>query len=327
MRRKEVEDGIEKYAATIADASRAYANLGISALKTFFVANGFTRNRAVEIEFYYQPPRNRETREYIPTKADAYRMADSACSLRDRAIILMLFSSGLRNATLRALLVGAVKKEIDEGQNNILIPIRPEMKTVLPNACKGNIPYYTFLCDDGTQALKLYLNDRKERFGILNDDEPLFCTEYNQLPKEQRRLKTLTDRELQLIIKDAAKRAGLPRWRLVHPHALRKTYETILRAQMIDGSNLDVKTQEFLMGHILPNSQDNYYDYSKIETMRIVYSNLKFGRTVVENKFKLLRATIRRAFEGTDIDPDMLMIEYVKSLPSRSELSLKASFG
>jgi len=79
----------------------------------------------------------------------------------------------------------------------------------------------------------------------------------------------------------------------------------------MDGSHMDVKTQEFLMGHILPGSQDNYYDASKVEDMRTLYSNLKWGRTVIENRFKLLRAVVARAFEGTDVDPDQLIMDYV----------------
>jgi len=312
MRRDDVEKTVQRYADSLSNVSRAYSNLAIAALKAFFVANGFKRNRALELESYYQPPRHRVTQEYVPTKAEIHRMADCACSLRDRAIILMLYSTGLRNSTLRALRIKDVKREFLAGQDNIMIPVYPEMRQVDPAACKGGIPYYTFLCDEGTQALRLYLEDRKERFGGISDDEPLFCTEYNQLPREERKKKTLTSRELQILTRQAARRAGLAKWKLVHPHALRKTYEAVLRSQLIDGSNLDVKTQEFLMGHILPGSQDNYYDSSKIEAMRTLYSNLRFGRAIVENKFKLLRAVVARAFEGTDIDPDEVIMQYAK---------------
>jgi len=240
-------------------------------------------------------------------------MADSACCLRDRATILMLYSSGLRNSTLRALRIKDVKDELLAGKDTITIPIYPEMKQIDPSACKGGIPYCTFLCDEGTQALRLYLEDRKERFGGICDEEPLFCTEHNQLGRDDRRRNPITSRELQIVVKQAAKRAGLQQWQLVHPHALRKTYETVLRSQLIDGSNLDVKTQEFLMGHILQGSQDNYYDYSKVESLRVSYSNLKWGRSIVENKFRLLRAAVARAFEGTDMDPDDVIMQYASS--------------
>jgi integrase len=313
MTRSDVEQLVQRYSDSFSGLSRQYSNLALAALKAFFSANGFKRNKVLELEWYFVPPRHRVTREYVPTKADVYRMADSACSLRDRAIILMLYSTGLRNSTLRALRVKDVKNELLAGQDNIMIPVYPEMKQLDQAACKGGIPYYTFLCDEGTQALRLYLEDRKERYGGICDEEPLFCGEYNQLPREERRRKTITSRELEIIVKQAAKRAGILEWRLVHPHVLRKSYEKILRTQLMDGSNVDVKTQEFLMGHILAGSQDNYYDYSKIEEMRLVYSNLRFGRSVVENKFRLLRAAVARAFDGTDIDPDETILQYAES--------------
>jgi len=314
MRRDDVEKTVQHYADSLASvSSRSYANIAISALKAFFSVNGFKRNKALEIQSYYQPPRQKLTQEYVPTKAEIYRMADSACCLRDRAIILMLYSSGLRNSTLRALRIKDVKDELLAGKDTITIPIYPEMKQIDPSACKGGIPYCTFLCDEGTQALRLYLEDRKERFGGICDEEPLFCTEHNQLGRDDRRRNPITSRELQIVVKQAAKRAGLQQWQLVHPHALRKTYETVLRSQLIDGSNLDVKTQEFLMGHILQGSQDNYYDYSKVESLRVSYSNLKWGRSIVENKFRLLRAAVARAFEGTDMDPDDVIMQYASS--------------
>lgn len=41
-------------------------------------------------------------------------------------------------------------------------------------------------------------------------------------------------------------------------------------------SGLDPKDQEFFMGHILPGSQDTYYDKTKIEEMRIKYLKIEF---------------------------------------------------
>jgi integrase len=239
-------------------------------------------------------------------------MADSAGSLRNRAIILVLYSSGLRNSTLRALLYRDVSQEMTQGKANIRLPVYPEMKLVDYDACKYDIPYFSFTCDEGTDALSLYLKDRAERYSALAGPEPLFATEYNQLPREDRTKTILSRRELQMVVKLAAKRAGLHQWESVHPHCLRKAFETVLHSQLIDGSNLDVKIQEFFMGHILPDSQDPYFDWSKVELFRTHYSKLKFGRAAVENKFRVLEAAVGRAFEGTGIDPGQVMQEYVR---------------
>jgi hypothetical protein len=57
----------------------------------------------------------------------------------------------------------------------------------------------------------------------------------------------------------------------VHPHCLRKAFETALR-----DNGLDPKDQEFLMGHILPESQDTYYDKTKISELREKYAKIVF---------------------------------------------------
>jgi len=75
---------------------------------------------------------------------------------------------------------------------------------------------------------------------------------------------------------------------------------------------MDVKVQEFFMGHVLPGSQDPYFDRSKVERMRIQYSKLRFGRATIENKFKVLKAAVARAFEDTDIDPEQVIEDYLK---------------
>jgi len=312
LRRNRVEKLAQEYADSLRSASPRYSNLAIAILKAFFVANGFKRTKALELETYHAPPRFRITPEYIPTKSEVYRMADSACSLRDRAIILALFSTGLRNSTLRAIRYRDVAGELEKDYANVIMPVYPEMKDVEPSACKGGIPYYTFICDEATQALKLYIKERKEKYGGVDGSEPLFCSEYNQIHKEYRKRKPLTSRELQIIIKSVAKRSGITHWKAVHPHCLRKAFETVLHSQLIDGANLDVKVQEFFMGHVLPGSQDPYFDRSKAEHMRILYSSLRFGRSIIENKFKVLKAAVARAFEDTDIDPELVIEEYVE---------------
>ncbi len=63
----------------------------------------------------------------------------------------------------------------------------------------------------------------------------------------------------------------------VFPHCLRKAFESVLRSSLVDGSRLDAGNQEFFMGHILPGSQDPYYDKTKVEFHRDEYSKLDFS--------------------------------------------------
>ncbi len=127
----------------------------------------------------------------------------------------------------------------------------------------------------------------------------------------------MTERQLQNVIKSSARLAGIGRWRDVSPQCLRKAFETVLHSELADGGRLDPKIQEFFMGHILPGSQDNYFDSTKVEELRAEYSGLNFGRAVVENRFKVLRSAVANAFKGTGIDPDKVMEEYVEMAKGR----------
>jgi len=318
---KLIQDYVDEYNySSNGSYSVRYLNNIIELLTTFFRVNGFKGSKGLEVERYYMPARYRKVPEYIPKKNEIYAMADCAASLRDRAIILTLYSSGIRNSTLRALLIRDIEEELSKGVSNLLIPVYPEMKLVDPYACKRNISYFTFTCDEATEAIRLYLREREEKYGEILSHEPLFSSDYNQIERSKRRSKILTSRQVQFIVKSAAKKAGIQQWKYITPHSLRKAFETVLHSELIDGGRLDPKIQEFFMGHILPGSQDTYFDKSKVEYLRAEYARLSFGRVVVENKFKILRMAVAKAFEGTGLDPDKVIEEYVQMRKYRQKI-------
>jgi len=250
------------------------ANTALACLKTFFRINGFSRenNQDLRLQGYHQPPRTRNREQYVPELQEAHRMAERAGTRRDRAIIYVLFSTGLRNASLRALRVKDVSKELAAGYSNLLIKVEPEWNKRLPGACKNAIPYYTFTSEEATKAIKEMLEEREEKLGIILDDEPLFIAEGPQLKKKL----PLSDKEECNVVKKIAKEAKIERWMCVTPHALRKIFERILRSPMKDGDRMDPKDQEFLMGHILPGTQDAYYDWTKVSSLKEEFSKLVF---------------------------------------------------
>jgi site-specific recombinase XerD len=304
---------VQNYADQYDDGNHSVRtiNNAIDLLKAFFKVNGFKGARELEVEGHYMPARYRKTPQYIPLKNEIFAMADSACSLRDRAIVLTLYSSGIRNSTLRALQIGDVIEELSRGLSNIRIRVYPEMKLRDPYACKGNVSYFSFICDEAADAIRLYLRERRQKYGEIQSHYPLFASDYNQIDRDQRNSKTMSARELQYVVKMCANRAGLARWQYVTPHCPRKAFETILHSELIEGGRLDPKIQEFFMGHILPGSEDVYFD-QEVETLRAEYSKLNFGRAVIENKFKVLRIAVAKAFQGSGLDPDRVIQEYVQ---------------
>lgn len=270
---KKASEIVQNYVDSLAQKDRSirYVNVCMAYLKTFFEVNDFKGSRAIDVDRHYQPSRYMKRSEYIPTAAEIYNMAYAAGTKRNRALVLALYTSGLRNSTLRALLFCDVKDELEKEIDLVKLPVYPEMKKVDPGACKNNIPYYTFLSKDATEALRQYCEERKQTLGNINDDEPLFASESTNVEPQTRRHTLVMKKSLEEMVKRAARSTSLKRWSSVYPHCLRKAFESALR-----NAGLDLKDQEFLIGHILPGAQDTYYDKTKVEDLRRKYAKVNF---------------------------------------------------
>lgn len=239
-------------------------------------------------------------------------MAAAAGSPRNRALILTLWSSGLRVSTLSALNYGDVAQELNNNTSCITVQVYPEMKLRVADACKGNISYHTFICPEGVSALEAYLRERQEKYGSMSDDDPLFHSEWNLWIRDERSGKRLNRRIIAKIVRKAARLAGISQWKHVTPHCLRKSFESVLRSPTIDGGRLDKGTQEFLFGHILPGSQDAYYDKTKTEFHRAEYMKLDFYERGFGGSWAdAVLAAVRIASAGLGEDPESIVDQYV----------------
>jgi len=293
------------------DYSKAYLNSIMRRLQSFFRANGY---ESLKVRTYFVPARYRKKKEYIPTKDEVYRMADAAGSARNRALLLSLLSSGLRVSTLRALNYEDVMEEIEHDKGCIKFPVYPEMKERVSDACKGNIPYYTFICTEAAQVLRASLRERKEKFEKIAPEEPLFCSDWTLWKREERVLHRPTPQTINKMIKTVARRAGIKNWEYISAHCLRKAFESVLREPTVDGGRMDMSTQQFLFGHILPGSQDAYYDREKVEYHRVEYMKLNFARSAMETKLTdILLASVRAASAGISEDPEKIIEAFIKA--------------
>jgi integrase len=272
-----------------------YANHIVGLAKTFFNVNKIE----LDLKGHTKHTRSgRRRQEYIPSLGEALKMADVAGTLRNRLIILVLTYTGLRNSTLRALVYDeaypdpllqeyTIKKQLDREEKYLAIVVDEVMKKHIPNACKNNIPYYTFIPPKVTECLQLYLREKERKYGALRDDQPIFHTENRKISLKERLRTCISARELQHIVKNAAKRAGIKNWKYVYPHCLRKTYDSFLRNQP-DTVRLDIQDRQFVFGHTLPGSEDVYYDKTKIEETRAKYSKMVFEPVVIETEERVV---------------------------------------
>lgn len=140
--------------------------------------------------------------------------------LRDRAILEVLFSTGMRIAELVSL-------------NREQIKLKPETKDLeIVIIGKGNRPRPVYLSERAVKWLRKYLDTRKDK------EEPLFIN-YRAKKGSSRRL---TARSIEKSIKKYAISVGLPI--TVSPHVMRHSFSVDLLSK-----GVDIRTLQEFLGH------------------------------------------------------------------------------
>ena len=270
--REEVAEKVQSFCDKLSEeGKRSTASNTMKALKSFLRANGF-KVEELELEDTY---RTMKRPEYVPLEKEVYRMA-SVCGLKWRAVILCLFQSGLRNSALRALTYGMVREQIESGHVPVRVHITSELRKIVPDACKEGVDYWTFFGREACEALRQYLEWRRERYGKIEDDELLFPSESRAIPLKVRLKRPMDQWHIARIVKIAAKRAGIKEWRKIRAHSLRKTFRAILDAGYMDGGQMAEDDKEYLMGHKLPGAKEPYHN-ANIDVLEKRYMKLKWN--------------------------------------------------
>jgi integrase len=213
--------------------------------------------------------------EIIPTREQVYAMAEyvkksnSLDRIRTRAIILCLFQSGVRVGCLCRWKIGMVRKQLYPSVKvPVYLKITNELDTKLSSY--GLPYYYTFLQQEGAEALRGYLDWRETTERKLEDDDVIF----KPARKFAKNGHTEPDRILGLV-KAAARNVDLNP-KSVWTHTLRKSFRKVLNAT----PELDEDTKEALMGHSLPGSRGNYFDVHDIDEIASKYMKANFGSSL-----------------------------------------------
>ena len=262
------------------------------------------------------PPRKKISHEHIPTKADAYKMADVAGSLRNRAMILSLLQSGVRVGCLVRWTYGNVASQLyPEIKIPIEIKVTPAMDTKLNSY---GLPYYlTFLHEEGAHAVKDYVEDRKRRGWKPQARDLIYVTE-----SSASRDNPMDTTGVWEVVKNGARAAGLDPT-MVWTHTLRKSFRKVLNAE--SSRDLDDDTREALMGHKLPGSRGSYFDYHDENEIREKYLNIDWSRngngngklkaleeknTELEHQLDRVRGDVGRDLDG--IRKDFAILDEIK---------------
>jgi integrase/recombinase XerD len=169
----------------------------------------------------------------VLTKAEARRLLDAtpmvgARDTRDRAILEVLYATGIRRAELVALSI----YDLDVGAGRLLV-----------RAGKGNQDRVVPLTETAREALTAYLDRSRPRFAREAAEAHLFVSSRSGGP--------LRDSDIPRIVEKAARRAGISKH--VTPHTLRHSCATHLLA-----GRADLRQIQKLLGHRRLSSTEVY---------------------------------------------------------------------
>lgn len=144
---------------------------------------------------------------------------DKERALRDKAILELFFSTGLRLSELCSL-----NRDLDLSKDEFSIRGKGEKVRVV------------FLSDAAKNAIKEYLKIRKDM------DEPLFVNKAKVKSKNARSDSRLTPRSIERIVKQYALMAGISK--KVTPHVIRHSFATDLLS-----NGADIRSVQMMLGH------------------------------------------------------------------------------
>lgn len=164
---------------------------------------------------------------------------DNLSGIRDRAMIELLFSSGLRASELLSL----GEQQIDFAEREIRV------------IGKGNKERITFFSKSSSEWIKKYISEKKRDSSKYKKDI-LFAND---------RGGRLSDRSLRRIVEKYAVSAGIEKE--VSPHTMRHSFATYLL-----NKGMDIRLVQELLGHASISTTQIYTHVSK-ELLRETYLN------------------------------------------------------
>jgi integrase len=148
----------------------------------------------------------------------------------------------------------------------VRIRVTPAMDTKLN--LYGLSHYVTGLQSDAAQALNDYIQLRRARGWNPSPQDWVFVTERAGVRD------TKLGREgVWAIVKNVCRRSGFDP-ATIWVHCFRKSFRKILNST----PQIDEDTKEALMGHKLPGSRGNYFDYHDEDEVMAKYMKAGFGR-------------------------------------------------
>lgn len=199
-----------------------------------------------KIQVEVLPGDERIVEDRMPSKEELKELLNVG-NLRDRVLILVSTSSGLRIGTLASLNLGDIT--LDEEIPRIVVKRKPGRKV-----SRRMKAYATFITPEAKKMLRQYIQHREKQGEEITDRSPIITSvKENQLGKFLSPMYLSNHWRRLLRRSHLATKNGGP-WHDIHLHTLRKYFET-------QCTNAGVKTtyREFWMGHTGRYLEESYF--------------------------------------------------------------------
>lgn len=247
----ELESRVQQYILYLNNDkfSNSMRNTRISAVKLFYVMNGKMLNwdRLLRLKRMDSTPKD----DHKYTKDDIIKMLRTAKSPRDKAIILILATSGMR--------IGALP-DIKIGDLELLTEPNPRCMAIKVYAGTAE-QYLTFITPEATKAVFGYLKTRYKKLTDMPRDDYLITNAY--YPEHKTTIQSLSERTREIAINagvrpfdtDRTARKDIPL-----NHGFRKFANTVFTKT----EGLKTIWADKLLGHKI-GIQDHYADVNMQE--------------------------------------------------------------
>jgi integrase len=228
----------------------------LAGIQSFFESNDIVLNWK-RIAKYYPEQVTNNLRAY--TKEEISKLL-SLADLRDRCLILLMVSTGMRVGAIKSLKLKHITRLRHES-NIGLVSVYPESKDHRYNALM------TYEC---MAAIDQYIDYRRKQHEKITAESYIIRDKFATFSKSTNRPNPITENTINKQMKFLLKKAGLPYDQLQPDHSFRKFFNTCLM-----NSNVAYSFKELLMGHSV-KLDDVYYDKdSETSRQKIIVEYMK----------------------------------------------------
>ena len=204
------KEDVKKYLVKLAydEKSPAYIDQAVSALRFLYV----DVNKHTDIDFDINRPKREQKLPSVLNSNEVLRIIKSIDNLKHKAIIMMIYSAGLR---------------VSESANLKICDIDSQRRLVHVRSAKGKKDRYTLLSKETLEILRQYVKEYKPKVWLFTGQKEDFH---------------ISTRSIQKVFESAALKAGIKK--KVSVHTLRHSFATHLLE-----NGTDLRYIQELLGH------------------------------------------------------------------------------